>query len=143
MVEDVLVLDYGNSQSLEIIKAYRDELAAVLVEPIQSRCPDLQPKEFLQQLRQLTAESGIALIFDEMVTGFRLHLGGAQAWFGVEADIATYGKVVGGGMPIGIVAGKAAYLNKIDGGMWNYGDASSPQIEKTFLQEPTASIHYR
>lgn len=133
MVEHVLVLDYGNPQSLEIIKAYRDELAAVLVEPIQSGCPNLQPKEFLQQLRQLTAEAGIALIFDEMVTGFRLHLGGAQAWFGVEADIATYGKVVGGGMPIGIVAGKAAYLDKIDGGMWGYGDGSFPQLEKTFF----------
>jgi glutamate-1-semialdehyde aminotransferase len=133
MVEDVLILEYGNPQSLETIQTYRDELAAVLVEPIQSRRPDLQPKAFLQQLRQLTGESGIALIFDEMVTGFRLHLGGAQAWFGVEADIATYGKIVGGGMPIGIIAGKAAYLDKIDGGMWDYGDASSPQVEKTFF----------
>ncbi|NET50864.1 MAG: aspartate aminotransferase family protein, partial [Merismopedia sp. SIO2A8] len=131
MVEDVLVLDYGNPQSLEIIKTYQNELAAVVVEPIQTQRPDLQPKEFLQQLRQLTAESGIALIFDEMVTGFRLHLGGAQAWFGVEADIATYGKIVGGGMPIGIIAGKAAFLDKIDGGMWSYGDDSSPQVEKT------------
>lgn len=133
MVEDVLVLEYGNSQSLETIKSYRDELAAVLVEPIQSSRPDLQPKAFLQQLRQLTTESGIALIFDEMVTGFRLHLGGAQAWFGVEADIAAYGKVVGGGMPIGVIAGKAIYLDKIDGGIWAYGDASSPQVEKTFF----------
>jgi glutamate-1-semialdehyde aminotransferase len=133
MVEDVLVLDYGNPQSLEIIKTYGNELAAVLVEPVQTQRPDLQPKAFLQQLRQLTAESRIALIFDEMVTGFRLHLGGAQAWFGVEADIATYGKVVGGGMPIGIIAGKATYLDKIDGGIWNYGDASSPQVEKTFF----------
>lgn len=133
MVEDVLVLEYGNFQSLETIKTYRDKLAAVLVEPTQSRRPNLQPKAFLQQLRQLTAESEIALIFDEMVTGFRLHLGGAQAWFGIEADIATYGKIVGGGMPIGVIAGKAAYLDKIDGGMWNYGDASSPQVEKTFF----------
>ncbi|NEP60333.1 MAG: aspartate aminotransferase family protein [Symploca sp. SIO2G7] len=133
MVKDVLVLDYGNPQSLKKIKANRGKLAAVLVEPVQTGRPDLQPKAFLQQLRQLTAESGIALIFDEMVTGFRLHLGGAQAWFGVEADIATYGKVVGGGMPIGIIAGKAAYLDKIDGGMWNYGDASSPGVKKTFF----------
>lgn len=133
VVDHVLVLDYGNPQSLEIIKNCREELAAVLVEPIQSQRPNLQPKEFLQQLRKLTSESGIALIFDEMITGFRLHLGGAQAWFDVEADIATYGKVVGGGMPIGIIAGKAAYLDKIDGGMWGYGDASSPQVEKTFF----------
>lgn len=133
MVEDVLVLDYGSSHSLEIIKTYQDELAAVLVEPIQTRRPDLQPKEFLQQLRLITQESGIALIFDEMITGFRLHLGGAQAWFGIEADIATYGKIVGGGMPIGVIAGKAIYMDKIDGGIWDYGDASFPQVERTLF----------
>lgn len=133
IVEDVLVLDYGNPQSLDAIATHKSELAAVLVEPIQTSRPDLQPKEFLQQLRQLTTQLGIALIFDEMVTGFRIDPGGAQAWFGVEADIATYGKIVGGGMPIGIIAGKPAYMDKIDGGMWNYGDASFPQVETTFF----------
>lgn len=133
IAEDVLVLDYGNPQSLEIIKAHEQELAAVIVEPVQRRRPDLQPKEFLQQLRQLTKESGIVLIFDEVITGFRIHPGGAQAWFGIEADIATYGKIAGGGMPIGIIAGSAAYMDRIDGGMWNYGDASFPQVEMTFF----------
>ena len=133
IAEDVLVLDYGNPRSLEIIKAHKGELAAVIVEPVQRKQPDLQPKEFLQQLRQLTKESGIVFIFDEVITGFRIHLGGAQAWFGIEADIATYGKIVGGGMPIGIIAGKAAYMDRIDGGMWNYGDASFPDVEKTFF----------
>jgi glutamate-1-semialdehyde aminotransferase len=132
-VEDVLVLDYGNPQSLEIVKAHKHELAAVLVEPVQSNRPDLQPKAFLQQLRQLTQEFGVTLIFDEMVTGFRIHPGGAQAWFGVEADIATYGKIVGGGMPIGVIAGKAVYMDRIDGGIWNYGDSSYPQVKKTFF----------
>ena len=132
-VTDILVLDYGNPQSLEMIKAHQNELAAVLVEPVQTRRPNLQPKEFLLQLRQLTATSGIALIFDEMVTGFRIHPGGAQAYFGIQADIATYGKIVGGGMPIGVIAGKAAYMDAIDGGMWNYGDESSPQTKKTFF----------
>ena len=132
-VQDVLVLDYGNPQSLEIIEAHRHELAAILVEPVQSRRLDLQPKEFLHQLRKLTKESEIALIFDEMVSGFRIHQGGAQGWFGIEADIATYGKIVGGGMPIGIIAGKAAYMDKIDGGLWNYGDDSYPQVEKTIF----------
>jgi len=132
-VEDVLVLDYGNPQSLEVIKSHANKLAAVLVEPVQSRRPQIQPKTFLQELRQITEASGIALIFDEMITGFRIHPGGAQAWFQVEADIATYGKIVGGGMPIGIIAGKAFYMDAIDGGMWNYGDASSPQAQKTFF----------
>ncbi|ABW31361.1 aspartate aminotransferase family protein [Acaryochloris marina] len=133
IAKNVLVLDYGNPESLQVIKAHRHQLAAVLVEPVQSQQPDLQPKAFLHDLRSITQDSGIALIFDEMVTGFRLHLGGAQAWFGVEADIATYGKVVGGGLPIGVIGGKAAYLDKIDGGQWAYGDDSYPSVEKTFF----------
>jgi acyl transferase domain-containing protein/glutamate-1-semialdehyde aminotransferase/NRPS condensation-like uncharacterized protein len=132
-VEDVLVLDYGEPKSIDILQAHAHELAAVLVEPVQARRPDLQPKEFLQQLRQLTAAAGIALIFDEVLVGFRIHPGGAQAWFGIEADIAIYGKIIGGGIPIGVVAGKATYMNGIDGGLWNYGDASYPQAEKTFF----------
>jgi amino acid adenylation domain-containing protein/natural product biosynthesis luciferase-like monooxygenase protein len=132
MVDDVLVLDYDNPASLDTIKAHANELAAVLVEPVQSRRPDLQPREFLHELRRLTAETGIALIFDEMITGFRIHPGGAQAWFGVQADLATYGKIVGGGMPIGVVAGKARYMDGLDGGMWQYGDASYPRAETTF-----------
>ncbi|OKH43158.1 hypothetical protein NIES2101_31150 [Calothrix sp. HK-06] len=133
MVEDILVLEYDNPQSLEVIKAHAHEIAGVLVEPIQSRRPDLQPRDFLRQLRQLTSEAGIALIFDEMITGFRIHPRGAQAWFGVDADIATYGKIVGGGMPIGVVAGKAKYMDGLDGGMWNFGDASYPQADTTFF----------
>jgi glutamate-1-semialdehyde-2,1-aminomutase len=132
-IKDVLILDYDNPRSLEIIKSQGNELAAVLVEPVQSSRLNLQPKQFLQQLRQITETLGIALIFDEMVTGFRIHLGGAQAWFGVKADLVTYGKIVGGGMPIGIIAGKANYLDRIDGGMWNYSDASYPQVKTTFF----------
>ena len=131
-VDDTLVLDYGNPESLDIIRKHKHELAAVLVEPVQSRRPDLQPKAFLQELRRITQEFGIALIFDEIITGFRIHQGGAQAWFDVHADIATYGKIIGGGMPIGAVAGKAIYMNGIDGGPWNYGDATYPQAETTY-----------
>jgi glutamate-1-semialdehyde 2,1-aminomutase len=133
ITKNALMLEYGSPQALNIIKANRGKIAAVLVEPVQTGNPALQPREFLHQLRQLTQKSGITLIFDEMVTGFRLHQGGAQAWYGVEADLAAYGKIVGGGMPIGIIAGKKEYLDRIDGGMWNYGDASSPQVEGTFF----------
>ncbi|GET41347.1 amino acid adenylation domain-containing protein [Microseira wollei NIES-4236] len=133
MVDDVLVLTYDTPKSLEIIKAHAHELAAVLVEPVPTRQPNLQPQEFLKQLRHLTLEAGIALIFDECVTGFRLHPRGAQAWFGIDADIVTYGKLVGGGMPIGIIAGKSIYMDKIDGGWWRYGDDSYPEVETTFF----------
>lgn len=132
-VADVLVLDYGNPQSLDILQTHADELAAVLVEPVQSRRPNLQPQTFLQQLRQLTQAAGIALIFDEVITGFRIHPGGFQAYSGIKADLVIYGKIIGGGQPMGVIAGKATYMNGIDGGKWNYGDASYPQAEKTFF----------
>ncbi len=129
----VLVLDYGTPEALAALREHAHELAAVLVEPVQSRRPGLQPRAFLHELRELTAASGIALIFDEMITGFRCHPGGAQAWFGVEADLAAYGKVAGGGMPIGIVAGRAAWMGGIDGGMWQFGDGSFPAATTTFF----------
>lgn len=135
MMEDVIILNYNSPVSLEIIKEHTHELAAVLVEPIQSRRPDLQPIAFLKQLRTLTEEAGVALIFDEVITGFRIHPGGAQAWLDIQADIVTYGKIAGGGLPIGIVAGKAKYLDVIDGGYWSFNDQSDPPFaeKKTFV----------
>ena len=132
-VDNVLVVDYGDPASLDILRAHAHELAAVLVEPVQSRRPDLLPREFLQELRTLTQKSGTVLVFDEIVTGFRVHPRGAQGYFGIQADVATYGKVIGGGIPIGIIAGKAKYLDALDGGQWNYGDASGPEAGMTFF----------
>ena len=132
-VSEVIVLDYGNPQSLDILKAKASEIAAVLVEPVQSRRLDLQPKEFLHELRRITTEIGAALVFDEVVTGFRVAPGGAQAHFGVQADLATYGKVIGGGLPIGVVAGSARFMDALDGGNWQYGDASFPEVGVTFF----------
>ena len=133
MAENIVVLEYGSQESLQAIKSMGNELAAVLVEPVQSRRPDLQPREFLQDLRRATTDSQTALVFDEVVTGFRTHPGGAQALFGVRADIATYGKVIGGGLPIGIVAGSARYMDALDGGTWRYGDDSFPEVGVTFF----------
>jgi len=131
IAEDVIVLGYGKPESLDILKAHAHELAAILVEPIQSSQPDLQPKEFLFQLRQLTQETGTILIFDEVITGFRMHPGGIQGLWGIQADLTTYGKAVAAGMPIGVIAGKAVLMDALDGGMWNYGDRSYPQAETT------------
>ncbi|MDB6077654.1 MAG: hypothetical protein JWO82_1401, partial [Akkermansiaceae bacterium] len=133
LVENILVLDYADPASLEILRAHAHELAAVMVEPVQSRAPGLQPGDFMREVRAITRESGTALIFDEVVTGFRCHPGGAQAYFGVEADMATYGKVIGGGMPIGVLAGKREYMDALDGGAWNYGDDSFPEVGVTFF----------
>ena len=99
-VADVLVLRYGDFNSLRIIREHADELAAILVEPVQSRRPDFRPRDFLHELRAVTTELDIALVFDEMMTGFRIHPGGAQAWYGMRADLATYGKIAGSGLPL-------------------------------------------
>lgn len=142
-VENVLVLEYGTDESLEIIRERADELAAVMIEPIQSRRPEFQPREFLHEIRKITEESGTAFIFDEVITGFRMGPGGAQEFFGIQADIGTYGKVVGGGLSIGVVAGKAKWMDALDGGPWQYGDESQPEVgvtyfAGTFVRHPAA-----
>jgi len=132
-IQNVVILDYGTPESLEWIRAHAHELAAVLVEPVQSRHPALQPRAFLHEIRRITAESGCALIIDEIVTGFRVHPGGIQALFDIRADLVTYGKVLGGGMPIGVLAGTASFMDALDGGMWEYGDDSYPEVGVTFF----------
>ncbi|MCY1031324.1 amino acid adenylation domain-containing protein [Corallococcus sp. BB11-1] len=132
IADDVLVLPYGEDRTLELIREHLHELAAVLVEPVQSRRPNVQPRAFLHSLRELTREARVPLIFDEIITGFRLHPGGAQAWYGIEADITTYGKVLGGGMPLGVVADRGGFVDRIDGGDWRYGDTSHPVQGTTF-----------
>ncbi|MBX9651438.1 MAG: amino acid adenylation domain-containing protein [Xanthobacteraceae bacterium] len=132
-VDQMIVLPYGHPQSLDIVRRLADDIAAVIVEPVQSRHPELQPREFLSELRDITAKSGSALVFDEVVTGFRVHPGGMQHVFGIRADLATYGKVLGGGMPIGVVAGCARFMDALDGGFWQYGDNSEPEVAPTFF----------
>lgn len=133
VAKDCLVLEYGSPATLEIIRAHAHELGAVLVEPVQSRNLTLQPVEFLRSLRELTKELDIALIFDEMISGFRAHQGGVQKLWGIKADLATYGKIIGGGTAIGAVAGSSRFMDGIDGGMWQYGDASYPTARRTYF----------
>ena len=133
LVADTVVLDYCDRKALDYIDRHAQQIGAVLVEPVQSRAPSLQPRAFLHQLRALTADRGIALIFDEVISGFRCARGGAQELFGVRADLCAYGKIIGGGMPIGVVAGGAPYLDGLDGGFWQFGDASFPATPTIFF----------
>ena len=133
MFGDVRVLDYGTPEALAFIRENAEDLAAVLVEPVQSRRPDFQPREFLHEVRDITEQNGCCLIFDEVITGFRTGLGGAQELFGVRADLATYGKVIGGGFPVGVIAGKRAFMDALDGGAWQYGDDSIPGVGVTYF----------
>ncbi|RYZ34126.1 MAG: aminotransferase class III-fold pyridoxal phosphate-dependent enzyme, partial [Sphingobacteriales bacterium] len=132
-VQNMLILDYGTDEALQIIESRAHEIAAVLVEPVQSRRADFVPIEFLKKLRKLTEDTQTVLIFDEVISGFRFHPGGVQGMWGIKADIGTYGKVAGGGLSIGIVAGRKEYMDALDGGYWQYGDGSIPEVGVTYF----------
>ncbi|MBL9172937.1 MAG: aminotransferase class III-fold pyridoxal phosphate-dependent enzyme, partial [Verrucomicrobiales bacterium] len=132
-VQNMLILDYGTPESLKIIRERCSEAAAVLCEPVQSRRLEWRPVDFLKEVRAITEQNGTALIFDEVITGFRMHSGGAQALFGIRADIATYGKVIGGGMPIGAMCGRSHWMDALDGGFWQFGDGSVPEAPVTYF----------
>ena len=125
MLQDVMVLEHGDPAALETLRARGAEVAAVLVEPFRGGRPGADPGEFLRALAAVCRDTGAALVLDETATGFRAAIGGAQARFGVRADLAVYG-VPGAGLPLGIVAGRAAYLAPVDGGEWSFGDDSFP-----------------
>ncbi|MBS0433236.1 MAG: aminotransferase class III-fold pyridoxal phosphate-dependent enzyme, partial [Proteobacteria bacterium] len=142
-VANVLVLEYGSEESLKVLRERAQELAAVMIEPVQSRNPTLQPRAFVQQLRRICDSGGCALIFDEVITGFRIEPGGAQAFYGVRADLATYGKIIGGGLPFAAIAGSAKWMDALDGGGWHFGDDSYPEagvtyFAGTFVRHPLA-----
>jgi len=132
---DMLIAPFNNAElAASIIREHRDELAGVIVEPFQRLLP---PRPgFLQALRDVTAECGIPLIFDEIVTGFRFAYGGAQEYYGVIPDICTLGKIVAGGFPLAAVCGRADIMRHFDRGQ--VGDAVLPQIG-TLSGNPVAS----
>ena len=142
-VENVMVLDYGSDEALRILRERAHELAAVMIEPVQGKHPDVQPRAFVQALRGICDQGGCALIFDEVITGFRIASGGAQEFYGVRADIATYGKIIGGGLPFAAIAGRERWMDALDGGQWQYGDDSFPEagvtyFAGTFVRHPLA-----
>ncbi len=103
-----LVVPFNDVDTVEkVAKENQDDLAAIIVEPVMGNAGVILPEEgFLKELRRIADETGALLIFDEVITGYRLGLGGAQAKFGVIPDITTLGKIVGGGFPVGVVGGK-------------------------------------
>ncbi|KMK66289.1 hybrid non-ribosomal peptide synthetase/type I polyketide synthase [Puniceibacterium sp. IMCC21224] len=133
MVDPVITLDYGDMAGLEVIRRHADDIALVLVEPVQSRNPENRPIEYLRALRDLTRRQDVPLLFDEVISGFRFSAGGMQDIFGIEADLVTYGKVLGHGQPIGVLSGAARYMDAVDGGTWRYGDDSGPGTRTAFV----------
>lgn len=111
--DEVLVAPFNDLEAVKgLVVQHRHELAGVIVEPFQRLLP---PKPgFLEGLRKVTEENGVALIFDEVVTGFRFAYGGAQAYYGVIPDLCTLGKVIGGGFPLAAIAGHADVMKHFD-----------------------------
>jgi len=113
-IDQLLVTSTYNDTAAAVaeIEDHASELAAVIVEPVQRNTP---PRPgFLEALREVTTRHGIVLVFDEMVTGFRVHLGGGQALFGIKPDLATYGKAIGGGLALAAVAGREDLMDHLD-----------------------------
>jgi glutamate-1-semialdehyde 2,1-aminomutase len=109
---ETIVLPYNHPAAFEKILRHADRLAAVIIEPVQGAAGTIPAdREFLIELRRITREIGAFLIFDEVITGFRLAPGGAQEFYGVIPEVSTYGKIAGGGLPFGALAGSAEAMH--------------------------------
>ncbi len=113
--QDTLMAEYNNLASVEALFLEKgSEIAAVILEPVCGNMGVVVPtKEFLQGLRELTTKYGALLIFDEVITGFRLAKGGAQEYFGVAPDLTTLGKIIGGGLPVGAYGGRKEIMEQM------------------------------
>ncbi|TWU00925.1 glutamate-1-semialdehyde 2,1-aminomutase [Stieleria varia] len=113
--QDTIVLTYNDHEGVSNVFAeHPGEIAAVILEPVVGNMGCVAPTaEFLKTLRETTQRDGAVLIFDEVMTGFRLALGGAQEYYGVTPDMTTLGKIVGGGMPLGAYGGRAEIMNQV------------------------------
>jgi glutamate-1-semialdehyde 2,1-aminomutase len=115
VANDTLVAPYNDLDAVrKLVAENKNEIAAIIVEPVAGNMGCVLPVEgFLEGLRKICNEESIVYIFDEVMTGFRLSAGGAQEKLGIQADLVTYGKVIGGGMPVGAFGGKRAIMEKI------------------------------
>lgn len=112
---DTITLPFNNSAEVrQTAKQYKGEIAAIIIEPVAGNMGCIPPRpEFLETLRLVCDEEKIVLIFDEVMTGFRLAPGGAQELYGIQADLVTYGKIIGGGLPVGAYGGKKEIMECI------------------------------
>ena len=132
LTKHTISLEYNNSSQVEAcFKKYNKQIACVIVEPIAGNMNCVIPdKSFLSKIRTLCNKNNSILIFDEVMTGFRVAKGGAQQFFDVQPDITTLGKIVGGGLPVGIFGGKKKYMNQLmpDGPIYHAGTLSGNPV---------------
>ena len=136
-VDDIFIMPFNDIVTAEkIIRKHADELAAVIVEPVNGQCGMVPAKpEFLEGLRRLTDDLGIVLIFDEVIA-FRIAYGGAQDYYGVKPDLTCFGKVVGGGMPVGAFGGRDDIMS-----LWDPSEGGSVvQHAGTFNGNPMTAV---
>ncbi|MDH5738141.1 MAG: glutamate-1-semialdehyde 2,1-aminomutase [Gammaproteobacteria bacterium] len=130
--ENTLTLEYNNADQVrELFSQVGDSIAAIIVEPVAGNMSCVPPREgFLQTLRQVCNEHGSLLIFDEVMTGFRVALGGAQALYNIKPDLTTLGKVIGGGMPVGAFGGRKDVMEMLAplGGVYQAGTLSGNPV---------------
>lgn len=130
--KNTLVAEYNDCDSVkELFDNNKDEIAAVIVEPVAANMGVVLPRHgFLEFLRDIAKENGSLLIFDEVITGFRLSIGGAQEYFNIKPDLTTLGKIVGGGMPVGAYGGRADIMRMVspDGPVYQAGTLSGNPI---------------
>jgi len=135
VAQDTLVAEYNNLDSVDhLLKSHPKSIAALIVEPVAGNMGCVPPQAgFLEGLRQRCTEQGIVLIFDEVMSGFRLGFGGAQSTFGVYADLVTYGKVIGAGLPVGAYGGKKAIMEFVSpqGPVYQAGTLSGNPLAMT------------
>jgi len=127
--------EYNNIESVKVIlEENKDEIAAIILEPVVGNSGFIKPtKEFLQELRELCDANGALLVFDEVMTGFRVSYGGAQQYFGVTPDVTTMGKVIGGGLPVGAYGGRKDIMQMVApaGPMYQAGTLSGNPLAMT------------
>lgn len=133
--KNTLIAEYNDENSVEeLFKKYGEDIAAVIVEPVVANMGVVLPKDnFLKNLRTITERYGAMLIFDEVITGFRLSAGGAQKYYNVTPDLTTLGKIIGGGMPIGAYGGRKEIMEVISpvGSVYQAGTLSGNPIATT------------
>ena len=115
VASDTLVANFNDLESVDaLFKKYPDQIAAIIVEPVAGNMGVVPPQSgFLEGLRNITEREGAALIFDEVMTGFRVHKGGAQMLYNIKPDLTTLGKVIGGGLPVGAYGGKKEIMQLV------------------------------
>jgi glutamate-1-semialdehyde 2,1-aminomutase len=123
VLDTVVVSPWNNAKALErIMKRHRNEIAAIIMEPVMANSTVIPPEpDYLKAAREIATSNDALLIFDEVITGFRVAPGGAQQLYGVTPDLSTWGKALGGGLPIAALSGKKEYMELLAPGKVSYG----------------------